>query len=109
MHGCQQGRLDGGHIVKHHKPTSAHEQRNIRKRKNERAFLFTPAGHLLAEVGRDTWECAISVACGDGANAAEACGLPAMPMGAKALWGRSAMEAWNIYRRWQNRRKVSPS
>jgi hypothetical protein len=92
--------------VKRHKPKSPQEQRRRRKRKNERAFLFTPAGQLLAGVDRDTWECALSVARGDVASAAEACGLRALPKGAKALWGRSAEEAWSTYRHWQHRRRA---
>lgn len=98
--------VDGGRVVKRPKPKSAQEQRRMRKRKNERAFLFTSEGQLLAEVDRDTWEFAIAVARGDVASAAESCGLGAIPEGAKALWGRSAAEAWSAYRRWQNRRRV---
>ena len=78
----------------------------MRQRRNERAFLFTADGQLLAEVDRDTWECAIAVARGDVAGAAAACGLHAIPTGAKALWGRSAAEAWRTYRRWQHRRRA---
>ncbi len=70
------------------------------------AFLFTPEGQLLAEVERDTWEFAISVANGDVVSAAEACGLQAIPKGAKALWGRSAEAAWSTYRRWHNRKRA---
>jgi hypothetical protein len=92
--------------VKRHTPKRAQEQRRIRERKNEHAYLFTSEGQLLAEVERDTWEFAIAVANGDVARAAEACGLGAIPKGAKALWGRSAVEAWSIYRRWQNRRRA---
>lgn len=92
--------------MKRQKPKSAHEQRRVRKRRNEHTFLFTPAGQLLDEVDRDTWEFAISVASGDVARAAEECGLQAIPKGAKALWGRSAVEAWNTYRRWHNRRRA---
>jgi hypothetical protein len=92
--------------VKRHKPNRAQAQRRMRKQKNEHAYLFTAEGHLLAEVERDTWEFAIAVASGDVASAAEACGLGPIPKGAKALWGRSAAEAWSTYRRWQNRRRA---
>jgi hypothetical protein len=78
----------------------------MRKQKNEHAYLFTAEGPLLAEVDRNTWEFAIAVAAGGVASAAETCGLGTMPRGAKALWGRSAAEAWSTYRRWQNRRKA---
>jgi hypothetical protein len=102
----QRGRLYGGRIVKRHKPQSAQEQCRVWKRRNERAFLFTSEEQLLAEVDRDTWEFAISVASGDVASAAEECGLRAIPKGAKALWGRSAAEAWSTYRRWHNRKRA---
>jgi len=93
-------------MVKRHKPKSAHEQRRLCKRRNERAFLFTAEGQLLAEVDRDTWEFAIAVASGDVARAAEECGLHAIPKDVKALWGRSAEAAWSTYRRWQNRKRA---
>jgi hypothetical protein len=82
----------------------AQDQRRKRRQRNERACLFTPAGHLLGEVERVQWEVALADCGGDVVEAATACGLAAMPTGTKALWGRSAAEAWAIYRRWQTQR-----
>jgi len=42
---------------------------------------------------------------GNVAAAAMACGLADMPKGTKALWGRSAAEAWATFRRWQKQRQ----
>lgn len=92
--------------MKRHKSKSTQEQRRLRKRRNERAFLLTADGQLLAEVAREQWELAIRSAGGDVGGAAQECGLEALPREAKALWGRSAAEAWSTYRRWQNRRKA---
>jgi hypothetical protein len=85
------------------RPQRAQEQRRKRQR-HEHAFLFTPDGHLLHEVERLDWEIALVDGEGDVVRAAVACGLTAIPKGTKALWGRSAVEAWATYRRWQKQR-----
>ncbi len=92
--------------MKRHQSKSAQEQRWLRKRSNERAFLFTAGGQLLAEVAREQWELAIRFAGGDVGGAAQECGLEALPRDVKALWGRSAAAAWSTYRRWQNGSKA---
>jgi hypothetical protein len=81
------------------------EQRKLRQRQGERAFLFDKdLSRCLAGVDRDEWEWALSSCGGDVAEAAHQCGLDGVPPGAKALWGRSAEEARDTYRRWQKRR-----
>jgi hypothetical protein len=81
------------------------EQRELRQRRGERAFLFDKdLSRCLAEVDRDEWERALSSSGGDVVLAARQCGLDGVPPGAKALWGRSAEEARDTYRRWQKRR-----
>jgi hypothetical protein len=81
------------------------EQRELRRRRGERAFLFDNGlSRCLAEFGREEWEWALSSCGGDVARAARECGLDGVPPGAKALWGRSAEEARATYRRWQKRR-----
>ena len=80
------------------------EQRQKRRQRNERAFLFTPEGRLLREVERLEWEIALVDDGGDVASAATACGLTDIPKGTKALWGQSAAEAWATYRHWQKQR-----
>lgn len=87
------------------KRKQAQAQRRKRRQCNERAFLFTPEGHLLGEVERMPWEVALADCGGDVVEAATACGLANIPKGAKALWGRSAETAWGTYRRWQKQRK----
>ena len=47
------------------KRKQAQDQRWKRRQKNERAFLFTPAGHLLGEVERVQWEAALADCGGD--------------------------------------------
>jgi hypothetical protein len=81
------------------------EQRELRQRRDERAFLFDKdLSHCLGEVDRAKWEWALSSCRGDVVQAAHQCGLDSVPPGAKALWGRSADEARDTYRRWQKRR-----
>jgi hypothetical protein len=81
------------------------EQRELRQRRDERAFLFDKdLSRCLDEVDRDEWEWALSSCGGDVVQAAHQCGLDGVPHGAKALWGRSAEEARDTYRLWQNRR-----
>lgn len=80
-------------------------QRELRRRRGERAFLFDKSlSRCLAEFERGQWERALSSCGGDTAHAARQCGLSGAPAGMKALWGRSAGEALGTYRRWQKRR-----
>lgn len=80
-------------------------QRALRQGRGERAFVFDKnLSRCLGEFGRDQWETAISLCGGDVVSAARECGLEDVPRGARALWGRSAHEALEIYRRWQQRR-----
>jgi hypothetical protein len=87
------------------KREKAQDQCRQRRQKNERAFLLTVEGHLLGEVERVPWEVALADDGSNVADAAMACGLADMPKGTKALWGRSAAEAWATYRRWQTQRQ----
>jgi len=87
------------------KRKQAQDQRQKRRQKHERAFLFTVEGHLLGAVERVPWEVALADSGGNVADAALACGLADIPKGTKALWGRSAAEAWATYRRWQTQRQ----
>ena len=81
------------------------EQRKLRQRRGERAFLFDKdLSRCLAEVDREEWERALSSCGGDVVKAAQECGLNGVPPGAKAMWGRSAEEARDTHRRWQKRR-----
>ena len=81
------------------------EQRELRERRGEQAFLFDKdLSRCVAEVDRDEWEWALSSCGGDVVRAASECGLDGVPPGARALWGRSADEARDTYRRWQKRR-----
>jgi len=81
------------------------EQRELRRRRGERAFLFDKdVSCCLAEFEREEWEWALSACGGDVVRAAQECGLDGVPLGAKALWGRSAEEARATYRRWQKQR-----
>ncbi len=68
-------------------------QRELRRRRGERAFLFDKSlSRALSSCGGDT------------VHAARQCGLSGAPAGMKALWGRSAGEALGTYRQWQKRR-----
>ncbi len=79
-------------------------QKALRRRRNERAFLFDKdLSGSLGNVDRHEWELAISISGGDVAAAAQECGIPDLPRGAKALWGRSADEALATYWRWQKK------
>ena len=81
------------------------EQRELREHRGEQAFLFDKdLSRCVAEVDRDEWEWALSSCGGDVVRAARECGLDGVPPGARALWGRSAEEARDTYRRWQKRR-----
>ena len=80
-------------------------QREVRRRRGERAFLFEKSlSRCLAEFEREEWEWALSSCGGDAVQAARQCGLKDAPTGIKALWGRSADEARGAYQQWQRRR-----
>ena len=62
------------------------KQREMRRRRGERAFLFdADLSRFLGEVERRDWEFAISICGGDVALAAEMCDLADVPRNAKAL------------------------
>lgn len=85
----------------------ASEQRRLRERNGERAFLFNAdLTACLGEVERRAWEDAVSRAGGSTAAAAAMCGIPDVPRSTKALWGRTKEEARAIYLRWQKQRNV---
>ena len=89
-----------------HKQNRSREQKTLRRRRNERAFLFDKEfKRCLGDVDRAEWEFAISISGGNVAEAGLACGISDLPRGAKALWGRSAEEALGIYRRWQKKER----
>ena len=86
--------------------TGSREQRELRRRRGERAFLFDKdLSRCLGEVEREEWELVLSLHCGDVCLAARQCGVNGVGPGAKALWGRSAEEALGTYHRWQKRRE----
>ena len=81
------------------------EQRELRRRRGERAFLFDEGlSRCVGEFEREEWEWALASCGGDVVRAEGHCGLGGVPAGTKALWGRSAEEARGTYRRWQKRR-----
>jgi len=83
------------------KQNRSRQQRKLRKRRGERAFLFDKdLSQCLGDVDRDDWEFAISAHGGDVVAAGEECGIPDLPRGVKALWGRSTEDARGTYRRW---------
>ena len=85
--------------------SNRNRQRQLRRKRGEKAFIFDAEfSSCLGEVDREDWEFAISVCGGSVAEAANQCGLPAVPKSAKALWGRSAEEALGTYRRWQKKK-----
>jgi hypothetical protein len=91
--------------MKTHGPDRRRRQQELRRRRDERAFLFdVNLSRCVAEVDREDWERAIRTSGGGVSAAAAECGLPDVPPGAKILWGRSAEEAVAIYRRWQKQR-----
>ena len=78
----------------------------MRERRGERAFVFDKdLSRCLAEIGKDEWEFAIRKHQGNVARAAEECGIPQVPGGAKVLWGVSSSSALETYKRWQNKRR----
>ncbi len=86
--------------------TGSREQRQLRQRRGERAFLFDKdLSRCLGEVEREEWELAVSMYGGDVCRAARECGVDGVSPGAKALWGRSAEEALGTYRGRQKQRK----
>lgn len=83
----------------------AMQQKILRVQQNEKAFIFDQNfQNCLAEVARERWEAAISFADGNVVDAAIDCGLSGIPKGAKALWGKSAQGALDVYRRWNNKK-----
>ena len=94
-------------MAKRASQTRSHEQRQLRQQRGERAFLFDKSlSRCLAELEREEWEWALSSCGGDVVVAARECGLDGVPPGTKALWGLSAEEALDTYRRWQKRRRA---
>ena len=90
-----------------HKQNRSREQRDLRLRRGERAFLFPKdLSRCLGDVDRDDWQFAISVSGGDVTAAARECGISDLPREAKALWGRSAEEALGSYRQWQKKSRT---
>ena len=88
-----------------HKRDRSARQRKLRQRRGERAFLFDQKlARCLGVADRDDWQFAIAEHGGNVLAAGEECGIPNLPHGAKALWGRSAQEAVDTYRRWLKRR-----
>jgi hypothetical protein len=84
------------------------EQRQLRRRRGERAFLFDEGLlGVLAEFDREEWEWALSACGGNTAEAAQQCGVRDARPGMKALWGRSAGDARERYRQWQARQARS--
>jgi hypothetical protein len=93
---------------KHTSRRQRSEQRQLRRRRGERAFLFDGGlSCVLAEFDREEWERALSACGGNTAEAAEECGVKDARAGMKALWGRSAGDARDRYRQWQARRARS--
>ena len=72
---------------KHTSRRQRSEQRQLRRRRGERAFLFDEGlSCLLAEFDREEWERALSACGGNTAEAAEECGVKDARPGMKALW-----------------------
>ena len=89
-----------------HKKDRSRAQKAIRRRRNERAFLFdNKLTRCIGEIDREDWEFAISISGGDVATAGQECGISNLPRSAKALWGPSAEEALETYRRWQKKKR----
>src|SRR5215831_5713146 len=95
-----------------HRPTKGQQlakqarQRKLRRTRNEHVFLFTPTRQLVGEVEREAWEHAIRDASGNTAEAAKACGFADVSQDTRALWGRSADDAWSHFRQWQKRQRA---
>jgi hypothetical protein len=86
-----------------HGPQRTQTKRQTRRQRHEHACLCTPDGPLLHAVERIAWAIALTDYGGDVASAAT-CGLTDILTGTKALWCRSAAEAWATYRRWHTQR-----
>lgn len=85
----------------------AREQRQLRERRGERAFIFDKdLSRCIGEVERQDWELVVSMCGGDVPRAAAECGVDGAGPGVKALWGRSCEEALSTYRHWQKGRKL---
>jgi hypothetical protein len=98
----------GGGMGEHTSWQKRSEQRQLRRRRGERAFLFDEGlSGLVAEFDREEWEWALSACGGNTAEAARECGVKDAQPGMKALWGRSAEDARGRYRQWQARRARS--
>jgi hypothetical protein len=84
---------------------SAEDQKVLRRRRGERAFIFDQdLARCLGDADRDEWDFAITLSAGNVSQAAEQCGIDGVPRGAKACSGRSAEEALATYWRWQQKR-----
>lgn len=82
------------------------DQKELRRRRDEHVFLFDgDFSRCIGQADREAWEFAISICGGSVAQAAQECGLSGVPRDAKALWGRSADEALETYRKWQKSRR----
>ncbi len=63
-----------------HRHDRSHEQRDLRRRRSERAFLFDKdLTRCFGDVNRSDWEFAISSCGGDVAAAARECGIADPP------------------------------
>ena len=105
---CRADERVGEGMGKHTSSQKRSEQRQLRRRRGERAFLFDDGlSGVLAEFDREEWEWALSECGGNTAEAARVCGVEDARPGTKALWGRSAADARDRYRQWQARRARS--
>lgn len=93
LHGCS--------VVSRNK---SRDQRGLRERLGEDAYLFGPDERCLGKVERDRWEDVVTWVGGSVAEAALECGLQ-VPRSTRVLWGRSAQEALATWRKWQARTK----
>lgn len=83
----------------------ARDQRELRRLRNENAFLFDEAlTQCFGQVAREQWEEVISACGGRIWEAAAKCDFPGLPQSAKCLWGGSAEEAKSLYRTWQKQK-----
>ena len=93
--------LHGDGVVSGNK---SRDQKELRERRGEDAYLFGPNDQCLGKVERDKWEDAVSWVGGSVAEAARECGFE-VPRSTRVLWGHSAQEALATYRKWQARKK----
>jgi hypothetical protein len=81
------------------------EQRDRRERHGENAFIFDAEfTKCFGQVPREQWEGVIAICSGDIVRAAQYCGLEGVPVGARALWGRTSEDALGAYRAWQQQK-----